>query len=144
MHRWVSTALSKHRQPIDRQGEAIACGGPRPLQATRVVELGPVVGVHDPGTFIVERLDLPSPEMADRWLAWLSGLPRNQPALDELDHVVVADGPSGEGRPEDVADCMHPLSGLGGGQIVVAVPLGLTGRFSDQFEDPIRRRTHLA
>ncbi len=82
--------------------------------------------------------------MADRWLSWLSGLPRNEPALDELDHVIVANGSSGEGHPENVADRLHPLSGLSGGQIVVAVPLRLTGRISNQLKDPIRGSTHLA
>ena len=141
--RWI---IREAGEPIDRRREPIARRGPSPLQAGLVVEFGPVVGVHDQGALIVDRVDLPAPQVPDRRLPGLSGLPHDEPALDELHHVILANHSSRERHAEDVADAMHPLSHRRRRPDCRCHPTRAVShaRISNQLEDPIRSSTHLA
>ncbi len=74
----------------------------------------------------------------------LRGAPGDEPALFELDDVVLPDAAYGERHGEHVADGAHPLTRRRFGQVVVAIPSRLLSRVGDEFEDLVCRRRDLA
>ncbi len=79
--------------------------------------------------------------MSDRCLSRFGRLPRNATAFNELDDVIFSKRSVLKDRGEDIADRANSLTGRSEGEIVVAVPLGLTSGISDQFEYSIGRGT---
>jgi len=61
--------------------------------------------------------------------------------VNELDDVIFSKCSVLKDRGKDVADRVNSLTGRSEGEIVVAVPLGLTSGISDQFEYSIGRGT---
>ena len=142
-HSW-SGSCGEVRQPVHRGPEPVGRRRSGPLEPLRVGELAPVVGVADQRPSVVERRELPAPQVARRWLAGLGGPPRDPPSLRELDDVVLPVCAAGQCHDEHVADRAHPLSGRRGGEVVVAVPPRLRRGVGDQREDVGRGRRNNA
>ena len=82
--------------------------------------------------------------MSRRPLAGLGRRPRDPPALLELHHVVLTEGPLRQPHDEDVAHGLDALAGVGPREVVVAVPARLLRRVGNQLEDPFGGSVDLA
>ena len=87
--------------------------------------------MRDAGVGGVDRFQLPPPQVAGRRLPGLGGPPGDEPALGELDDVVLPDLAVREGHGEDLAGGPDPLAGGRLGEVVVAVPAGLPRRVGE-------------
>src|SRR6185369_8763821 len=84
-----------------------------------------------------------SPQVTRRLVPRLRGPPRDEPALLELDDVVLPDAAHGDRHREHITHRPHPLAGWRFGQVVVAVPSRLQRWIGDEFEDFVRGRRDL-
>ncbi len=134
--------LDKSGEAINGRGEAVRRGGPGTLKACRVIEVGPVVRVHDQGTFFFDWFELPAPKVPNGRSSRFGGLPRDASSLLELNHMILTDRSLSKGHGKDVTDRVDSLARGGVGQIVVAVPLGLTRGVGDHLEDFTWRGVH--
>ena len=137
-------ALGDLGKPVQRCLKPL---GRRTTSAWESVLIGqsrPVVGMGDPGAGVAQRLKLPAPQMPRRSPAWFGWGPGDAPGFVELDDVVLADAATGQRRGEYVSESADALSGVGLGEVVVAVPLRLLRGIGDQLEDPICARCDLA
>src|SRR6476620_11540875 len=76
--------------------------------------------------------------MPSRMLARLGGSPRNEPALVELDRVILAPRTiTGEPHHEHLTDIADSPPGGSLGQVAVTVPPRLKGRVGDELKDPL-------
>lgn len=100
-----------------------------------ILQLGPVIRVGDTGPRRVDRRELPPPQVPWRLVSRLGGSPCNEPALIELDHMILSNGAvPGEGHREHVANVVDSLPGLGLSKVVVAVPTWLSCWIGDELK----------
>ena len=84
-------ALGEASQPIEGSLEPFGGRGACPPEAPGVGELRPVGRVGHAGRTVIERVELPSPEMTRPRHAHLGWYPRDTATLVELDDVVHPD-----------------------------------------------------
>lgn len=105
-----------------------------PSQTLRIAQLGPVVSVSDQDRVVPGRRELPNPFLPERLSPDFGGFPGDEPALGEIDNVVLTIHPLGQGRDEGTAGPTHSLAFDGRTEVVVSVPFRLPLRIGDELE----------
>ena len=111
-----------------------------PREPLRIGQSRPVVGVGDPGAGVVQRLELPTPQLPERPFAAIDGVQAIRRASANSTTWFSRTPPLVSVVVKTVTEAADPLPGFGVREVVVAVPSRLVRGVGDQLEDLEVRR----